>query len=549
MLASGPLGGSRIGGTGAFSVVTKGALSEGATSTQANGFLGSYLRFSGFDGIMLQGASDSWVYLYVHNGQAELRDATHLLGKDTWQTEDAIKAELGYPERGMSVFGIGPAGENLVRFAAIVGDKGHVAAHNGVGAVMGAKKIKAIAVARGKGTIPFHDPEELSRVAKVLLDKAKTTPYAEWGTLHILGMYATGNGLPVKNYTTAFFLKDDPRIEDFSKESVRSIGESKPKPCWACQMKHCHLVTLDGNTIEEPEYEGLAAWGPVTGNSDIKQTMLLASHVDRLGMDTNESGWVIAMLMEAYEKGILDKVRLDGLDMTWGNFTAVREMLSRIASRKGVGDILAEGVMRAAKRLGTEELAIGTQKGNTPRDHDHRMAWEELFDTCVSNTGTLETSRSLNKRQLGLPPVSNPFSPEEISTVVAKTKGAMEFWDSLLVCTFNSGQDLDLMTQAVRAATGWDFTIDEAMRMGRRAVNLMRLFNLRHGIDPALDAPSPRYGSAPSDGPGQGVSILDHWDAMLKNYYREMGWSEKGIPLPETLRELDLEALIKDLPQ
>ena len=155
--ATGPMGGTSVPGSGTFSVVTVGALTNGATSTQANGFFGAYLKFSGFDAIVIEGASPKWVYLYIHDGTAELVDAEHLLGKDTWETEDAIKADLELSERGASVFGIGPAGENLVRFAAIVGDRGHVAAHNGTGAVMGSKKLKAIVAARGKSAVPVKD--------------------------------------------------------------------------------------------------------------------------------------------------------------------------------------------------------------------------------------------------------------------------------------------------------------------------------------------------------------------------------------------------------
>ncbi|MBI2910049.1 MAG: hypothetical protein HYX92_20605 [Chloroflexi bacterium] len=554
ILASGPLGGSRIGGSGSYSVVTKGPLTEGATSTQANGFFGSFLRFSGFDGIILQGAASDWAYLYVADGKAELRDARHLLGKDTWQTEDAIKAELGYREATMSVVGIGPAGENLVRLAAIVGDKGHVAAHNGVGAVMGSKKLKAIAVARGKAGIDFSDPEGLSRVASQLFEVVKKSPVHDWGTLAFFMDYAVADGLPVKNYTTNYFLKGDARRQTFSKENIRSIGVAKSKPCWACRLNHIHHIKMPpgpcaGEVIEEPEYEGLAAWGPVTGNTDVQAAMVLADHVDKLGMDTNEAGWLIGLAMECYEKGFLDRGKTGGLEMTWGNFEATREMLSRVARREGLGDVLAEGVMRAAKALGAEGLGVYTRKGNSPRGHDHRLMWLELFDTAVSNTGTLETSRTMSRSQLGLSKLSNPFSPQEVAETVAKTKGAMEFWDSLVVCTFNHGQNLKLLVDGVRAATGWDFTVDEAMGMGRRCVNIMRLFNLRHGISPALDAPSPRYGSAPIDGPALGVSILTHWPDMVKNYYREMGWGEDGVPLPETLRGLGLETLVGDLPR
>ena len=209
IIATGPLGGTAVGGSGTVSVVTKGVLTNGAVATQSNGFFGAFLRFSGYDGIILQGRAKRWVYLYIHQGKAELRDASQLLGKDTWETSDLVKAELGQSERGMSVASIGPAGENLVKYASIFVDKGHTASHDGVGAVMGAKKLKAIAVARGRARPPLKDKEALSAIGKQFLDDVVNDPIARegiylWGTLNGVTRNAIGNTgiLPIKNYTT-----------------------------------------------------------------------------------------------------------------------------------------------------------------------------------------------------------------------------------------------------------------------------------------------------------------------------------------------------------
>jgi aldehyde:ferredoxin oxidoreductase len=170
-----------------------------------------------------------------------------------------------------------------------------------------------------------------------------------------------------------------------------------------------------------------------------------------------------------------------------------------------------------------------------------------MFDTCVSNTGTLETHGIPPYKLLGLPETFDTFDPQAVSTVEAKIKGAMIFEDSLVTCRFRTGTQLDLLCQAVNAATGWDMDFQEAMQVGRRAVNLARAFNLRHGIRAELDAPSLRYGSTPLDGAAAGRGIMPHWDKMLRNYYSLMGWSEQGIPLPETLRGLGLDAVVSDL--
>ena len=258
----------------------------------------------------------------------------------------------------------------------------------------------------------------------------------------------------------------------------------------------------------------------------------------------------MAWLLECYEKCLITSKDTDGLEMKWGNGEAILSMLNKIARREGFGDILAEGVMRAAQQMGKEaqKLAVHTKKGNTPRTHDHRAMWLELFDTCVSNTGTLEAHSAAPYQLLGLARPADMFDPETISTVDAKIKGAMIFEDSLVTCRFNTNTNLDLICQAINAATGWDMNIQEAMTIGRRAVNLARAFNLRHGIAAELDAPSMRYGSTPLDGIAAGRGILPHWEKMLHNYYKLMGWDQKtGKPLPETLANLGLDSVIPQL--
>ncbi|MFC1982236.1 aldehyde ferredoxin oxidoreductase C-terminal domain-containing protein [Chloroflexota bacterium] len=205
--------------------------------------------------------------------------------------------------------------------------------------------------------------------------------------------------------------------------------------------------------------------------------------------------------------------------------------------------------MRAAKHVGGEatNLAIHTKKGNTPRGHDHRIQWLELFDTCVSNTGTIETHSMPPFDQLGLSATYDPFDPEAISTIEAKIKGAMIFEDTVVTCRYNTATNLNLLCQAVNAVTGWSLTVEEAMISVRRCVNLLRVFNIRNGIGGELDAPSVRYGSTPIDGPLAGRGIMPHWNKMIQDYYRLMGWDEKGTPLPETLRSLGLEDIIPNL--
>ncbi|MDP2952407.1 MAG: aldehyde ferredoxin oxidoreductase N-terminal domain-containing protein, partial [Chloroflexota bacterium] len=326
IIASGPLGATAVPGSGTITVATKGALTEGSALTQANGFFGAYLRLCGYDAVVVQGAADKLTYVYIHDdGEAELRDATPLAGKDTWETGDLLSKELGlWPLAWVS---IGPAGENLVRFAGIFSDKGHAAAHNGVGAVMGSKKLKAIVAAEGRRGVPVQDGPRLLKLAEELSRSIKETGESgmgiyRWGTLMGVTRSVEGNTgtLPVKNYSTSVFDIDKEKLERFGGPYVRSHFTAVRAPCWGCLMHHSHVLKVPegpykGRLVDEPEYEGFAAWGPVTGQTDVTWTVVLADLVDRLGMDTNEAGWVISWVMECYEKGFLTLEDTDGLEM------------------------------------------------------------------------------------------------------------------------------------------------------------------------------------------------------------------------------------------
>jgi aldehyde:ferredoxin oxidoreductase len=551
VIASGPLGGTVFGGSGTFSVVTKGALTNGATSVQANGLFGAYVKFSGYDGVIIQGVGKRWFYLYIEEGKAELREASHLLGRDTYEIVDLLGNELQKKERQLSVVSIGTAGENLIRFAGIFAERGHSASHNGPGAVMGSKKLKAIAVARGTKSVNVKDRDKLVKVSDELYQNVKSFTGTVGG---VYNSEKAGRGtLPIKNYTTNIWGISEEKLYGFSEKYIRDNFDPKPSPCWACRLTHSTLMTVKdgpykGTVVEEPEYEQLAAWGPVIDLRDISSAMMLSGLTDRLGFENNEAGWLVGWVMECYEKGYLKKEDIDGLDLSWGNVEAARQLLHMIAHREGCGDWLAEGVMRASQKIGgeAEKCAIYTLKGNTPRGHDHRTRWSEMFDTCVSNTGTLETGPAAV--YFGDDRVQGTGYPMVVSNYEAETKGMMVFEDSLGVCRFNGRMNIILEAEAVKAVTGWDFSPEEAKDVGIRAVNLMRAYNIRSGVDKAVDKPSERYGSTPIDGPSKGISIAPHWEKMVENYYNLMGWDvETGKPLPKTLKKLGLEYVINDL--
>lgn len=557
ILASGPLNGTALGGSGTIAAVTKGPMTNGIVTGLSSGFFGAYIKFSGFDGVVIQGVAEKPVYLYLHEGKAELRDATRLIGKDTWETNTLIAQELGKREAQISALCIGPAGEHLVRFAAIVGDKGHVIAHGGMGAVWGSKNLKAIVTERGKGSFEIKNPDQLKLLSKKNLEDTKKNyplPIVEEGQCYGILIAEEQGFLPVKNYLEKTLPSKDVR-EAYG--YYRQRFEVKRHPCWACKFNHVHMIKVTegpftGYKAEEPEYEGFASWGPLINQPDPGAAVVINDEVDRYGMDLNEASWLIAWVMECYEKGLITKKDTDGIEMTWGNVEATRKMLHRIAYREGYGDLLAEGIMRAANKVGGDAIsrAIYTKKGNTPRAHDQRVFWCLLLDTCVSDRGRDEHSLLVARPEaLGLSSDIDPFSAEGAASMLAVGSGGLTLIDCLVMCKFTLlGTPPERISDLLHAATGWDVTQEEVKEVGLRIVHLLRSFNARHGHTPDMDMPSPRYGSAALSGPGQGRAILSVFNEAKYRYYSLMGWDSKTArPLPETLEKFGLDYIISDL--
>jgi len=544
-IGTGPLNGTSIGGSGSVSIVTKGALTGGATSSQANGLFGAYMKFSGFDGVLLTGCAEKWQYLVLENGKAELRDASNLLGLDTYEVTDKLREVHGAEGRTASVLSIGPAGEKKVRWAGTFLDHGHSASHNGTGAAIGSKRLKAIIAFRGEGKIPVYDQKLLFDISQKMYEDVE---YFRGTIGGVANMWKSQSGaLPVKNYSTFDWGVSDEEIDTYVEQSLRDKYQIDRMQCWGCRLLHSTMFEIKEGPykchVEEPEYEQMAAWGPATGITDVEATMMLSGLTDRLGLDNNEAGWLVGWVMEAMEQGWLSEEQV-GFKTGFGDIAGAEKILRMVADREGFGDLLAEGVKRASQKLGGKaaEAAIYIMKGNTPRGHDHRNRWAEMFDTVVSNTSTIETHMSAMS-----PDAQGPANPMVISDEVARTKGLMQLEDSAVTCRFNTRMNHKRLAEAISAATGWDMSPEEAWDIGRRAVNLLRAFNLQTGISKEYDRPSPRYGSTPIDGPTEGVSIMPHWDRMLENYYEKMGWNSEGVPTEKTLSTLGLEWVSDDL--
>ncbi len=555
ILATGPLAGLPVWGTGGLTVVTIGAGTNGPTSTQANGFFGTNLKYSGYDAIVFHGQSKDWVYLYINDDVAELRDARDLRGKDTWETQGALSQKLGLSGHALSVYSIGPAGERLVRFAAIQGDYGHVASKNGVGAVMGKKKVKAVAIVRGTKWLRAADPKGVIQAADDIAHDLKTDPSArslyEYGTLPgVSNLYKLGV-LPIKNYTTNV---TDVDMSTWDAPKLREGFDHRGHQCNACGMHHCHMSVIrkgdhKGDVVDEPEYEGWSGCGWTIGLTDKDEIAWLNTQCDRACVDVNEFGWMCGWVMECQERGLITREQL-GFALKWGDAKGADRLLQMISNRDGFGKLLAEGVKRAAEALGGEaqKCAIYFETGATPRGHDHRARWDEMLDVATSSTGTMETGNPVHPSEVGGPARINPFDGEAVAHQVAQLRGRRNFEDSLGVCIFTTRTRLENICRALSAATGWNYTVAEAMRFGQRTAAINRAVALRGGYTPAVERPSVRYGSTPQDGPAKGQAVSEQWDKMVDTWYKDVGYDRKtGKPLPATLKGLSLDWLAKEL--
>ena len=346
------------------------------------------------------------------------------------------------------------------------------------------RRSKAIAVERGTCKTALSDPERMSGLARSMVEQTRNDPKSgktfNLGTSHLLGMYIKAGLLPYKNLTSNIIGEEYLKLGG---EYYRKYFELKRDSCWACPSGHCNIMKVTegpyaGIVGDEPEYELFAGMGTLIGQNDPGAVVMLNDMIDRLGFDGNETSWLMAFVIECFEQGILNLQDTGGLELRWGNVEAVRSLLTKIAQREGIGNILAEGVMRAAQILGgeAENLAVYLKKGHAPRGHDHRARWFEMFDAATSGTGTLE-SIGIN--------IADSFSPSAIAEGLFKGK-PRNFVDSLVVCMFPTrtmtSAGVDHLVEMLNATTGWDYTSEEAFTMSLRVVNLLRAFNLRHGI-------------------------------------------------------------------
>ena len=494
-MVTGPLTGSPAIGGARYQAVAKSPLTGGWGDANSGGHFGPHLKFAGYDGVFFTGISEKPVYLLIDDGKTELKDAAHLWGKDTYETEDTLRAEHGSASR---VICIGPAGEKLSRVAAIITHKGDAAARAGMGAVMGSKKLKAV-VAKGTMKVPIADPEAANRIRKEHIEDLKEfiTHFHQYGTGGHGDTSAMSGDSPVRNWGGIGVI-DIPDVSQLHKDMVianldRRIG------CWGCPAA-CKGSLKAGKEYPYPagnhrlEYETIGAFGVNCGNTNV-ESINMASHLcNAYGMDTISAGSIIAFAMECYENGIITKKDTDGIELNWGNHRALVAMTEKLVKREGFGDILAEGVMRAAKKIGkgAEKYAVHAG-GQELGMHDPRVLGHQFAGMPSAAMYWMNSTPGRHTQAFG----RNSF--------ITHLNNAMGTCMILFQWRSARGPYTQPMMKAV---TGLDRSMEELLKAGERIGNMRHVFNLREGLNPLQHFIHGRiYGNPPlKEGPLAGVT-------------------------------------------
>ncbi len=562
---TGPLTGTQTPTGGRYMAVCKSPLTGGWGDANSGGFFGSELKLAGWDAIFVSGIASSPKYLLVSNEGLTLREGSHLWGRDTVETEDILQKELGASK--IRVASIGPASEKLSLISGIVNDKGRIAARSGVGAVMGSKRLKAVAV-HGKGKVAIADKDKLDQLRKAFLKELRESEgfpkiLVQYGTCGATEGLVVGGATPVKNWLLAGE-QVFPNLEKIAGDAVIQY-QVKRYGCANCPIACGGIYSVSEGPypvteIHKPEYETIAAFGPMCLNEDLFSIVKLNDMCNRSGLDTISAGSVIAFAMECFEKGIMTKADTDGIDLIWGNSEAMIAMLEKIIRREGFGDILADGVKVASQKIGkgAEEYAMHVG-GQEPGLHNALFLPGRGTGFVCDPTPGRHTAAPMARIDSGSSVVIAPY-PElqfhNFQRYEYRTKGIpsakascyLQMGNCAGVCLmpviyFGNYPLLDFLN----AVTGWDVDIAEALETGARIQTLRQSFNIREGIKPSEIKLPPRLVGLPpkSEGPLGGITI--DIDSLAFEYRKAMGWDpETGSPSQNTMERLGIKELIEN---
>jgi aldehyde:ferredoxin oxidoreductase len=537
-LVTGPLTGTPAPFGCRYVAVGKSPLTGGWGDANCGGFFGPNLRFAGYDGVFFTGISEKPVYLFIDNGQAQLKEAAHLWGKATFETDDILEAEHG---KAAKVVSIGPAGEKLSLVACLMNNRLNAAGRSGLGAVMGSKKLKAVVV-KGEQKVPLADIKAADNLRKEHIAEMKAGPFLEdfhrYGTSSHTAESAHSGDTPVKNWGGVGVI-DLPDVSGLEKEVTDALVERRTG-CWRCPAA-CKAELKEGvgeykypAGIHRPEYETQASFGTICLNNNSEAIAMAGYICDGYGLDTISTGTILAFATECYEHGIITKADTDGLELTWGNHQAMIAMLEKIARREGLGDVLADGVKVAAEKIGkgAEEYAVhigGQELGM----HDPKFDFPAFAG--VPAAARYQMDATPGRHTAG-------FGPSQFQGYVVNASGLC-LHSNLAVADPNK-----YLVAFMSAVTGWDRSLDELLECGERIGNMRHVFNLREGINPLeLKVHGRIIGRPPlEEGPLAGVSA----DIEAQDYWNlgALDWDRKTTkPSQRKLLALGLDDIAGEL--
>lgn len=546
-------------------VVSKSPLTDGWGEANSGGTFGPEMKAAGYDGVFFSGISDGPVYLLIKDGKAVLRDASSMWGKDTHDTDDILHQEIG--DEHVKIACVGPAGEAGSALACIVNEKGRVAGRNGLGAVMGSKKLKAIAVKGSGHKTGIADPNGL-REARQKFDKLIQAngfgkQLKEGGTAGGFRLLVSIGDSPLKNWRLSG-LDVMPTAANFNGANM-DRWKLKSYACHACPFQCGAIIQQDQgefaapSPMHRPEYESLAGLGSCLMSDNLEAAIKANDLCNRYGIDTISTGGTIGMAMECYENGLITKDETDGIELTWGNSAAVVAMVEKIGRREGFGAVLADGTGKAVERIGrgSEKYAVAIRGKSLPY-HDPRMN-PALGTVMISDAnpahhgdckiaGMLDNGASIgNDPALQMPQL--PFDAfDKKGAMYALGFSLHQLLNSAGMCAlYTVGSAPPPLDELIAAVTGWDFKWAEGLKTGRRILTIRQAFNAREGLSPDKFQMPKRLLEEPlTIGPRANVKI--DFETLKKSFFAAVGWDIKtGKPNKETLSDLGLAELTEDL--
>jgi aldehyde:ferredoxin oxidoreductase len=560
VLAPGIVTGSTFSGQGRNGVGAKSPLTGGLGSAEAGGYAGAELKRAGFDAVVVRGKADKPSYIWIKDGDVEIRDAANVWGLDIAESEAKIREEVGDKMARTTL--IGPAGENLVRFSCVVNDISHFAGRTGMGAVMGSKNLKGFAI-KAKGALPVNDRKPSIDLAKWMTENLDLTwHFHDVGTAGGLRALHMAGGLPTFNFQEGSFEGN----EKITGTTMRDTILIKRDTCYACAVRCKRVVQVEdtarGITVDPiyggPEYESLSALGNNCGIDDLIALAKANERCAALGLDSISTGMVIAWAMECFEKDLLKPEDVGGIEIGFGDVDGMLETVEAIGKRSNaLGDLLAEGSFRAAEKIGngTEELVMHVKKQEFPL-HEPRIKHALGMGYMVSPTGADHMHNMHDPAGATEGPFMNRMREYNPDLKTIQVHGFDEnklelhwsfttwrhFCDSVGLCHFLPYSPSQ-MVSVVNGMTGWDTDINELFEVGQRTATLARLFNLREGIDASQDKlPRRFYGGFRNDNSATGKPLDEaETNEARKWHYRRNGWDNDGVPTAETLKALGIE--------